>query len=132
MKKIILVLSLVSLCLTGFTQSEEFVRVYSEWRLIDGETFNLEDSNFEITIVTFNYNGKNIVEIKRQDVEPFYLYQVGEVKEDTDDNGGLIQTMKTVGEDGLDVLFSYFENDKKGVLLVFKDRGQVQMVNFCN
>ena len=132
MKKIILVLSLVSLCLTGFTQSEEFVRVYSEWRLIDGETFNLEDSNFEITIVTFNYDGKNMVEIKRQDEEPFYLYQVGEVEEDTDDNGSPIQTMKTVGEDGLDVLFSYFEDNKKGVLLVFKNRGQVKMVNFCN
>ena len=132
MKKIILILSLVSLCLTGFTQSKEFVRVYSEWRLIDGETFNLEDSNFEITIVTFNYDGKNIVEIKRQDEEPFYLYQVGEVEEDKDDNGSPIQTMKTVGEDGLDVLFSYFEDNKKGVLLVFKNRGQVQMVNFCN
>ena len=132
MKKIILILSLVSLCLTGFTQSKEFVRVYSEWRLIDGETFNLEDSNFEITIVTFNYDGKNIVEIKRQDEEPFYLYQIGEVEEDKDDNGSPIQTMKTVGEDGLDVLFSYFEDNKKGVLLVFKNRGQVQMVNFCN
>jgi hypothetical protein len=40
--------------------------------------------------------------------------------------------MKTVGEDGLDVLFSYFEDNKKGVLLVFKNRGQVKIVNFCN
>ena len=132
MKKIILLFAIVSLCLTGFAQSEEFIRVYSEWRLIEGDTFELEDSNFEITIITFNYNGKNIVEIKRQDTEPFYLYQVGEVEEDKDENGNLLQTMKTVGQDGEDVLFNFFEDDKKGVVLVFKNRGKVQMVNFCN
>ena len=132
MKKIILILSLVSLCLTGFTQSEEFVRVYTEWRVLDGETFEVEKSNFEVTIVTFNPGGKNMIEIKREDTDPFYLFQVGDVDDDTDDSGKAVQTIKAINEEGLDVMFSFFEDDKKGVLLVFEDRGRVRMVNFCN
>jgi len=132
MKKIILILSLVSLCLTGFTQSEEFVRIYTEWRVLDGETFEVEKSNFEITIVTFNPGGKNMIEIKREGSDPFYLFQVGDVDDDTDDNGKAVQTIKAVNEEGLDVMFSFFEDDKKGVLLVFEDYDGVRLVNFCN
>jgi hypothetical protein len=132
MRKILLVMVLSMISIVNYAQVEEFTNIYSEWRVMEGDEFELVDSQNEVTFVVFNPNGKQMIRIIRSEDNIVELFQISEVEEGVTDDGVKYQALQTVSKNGEEIYVTLFDDDKKGLLLMFKHNGVFRLVNFRN
>lgn len=131
MKRILLALLLAISSLISYSQSDEFTRVYTERRVLDSETLDVLSSNMEVTFVVFNPDGINMIRIIRgEDITE--LYQVSEVETDFNSAGDRYQSMDTITKAGEEIHLAFYDQDIKGMLLMFYHNDQFKIVNFRN
>ena len=131
MKRILLALLLAISSLISYSQSDEFTRVYTERRVLDPETLDVLSSTMEVTFVVFNPDGINMIRVIRgEDVTE--LYQVSEVETEFNEAGHRYQSMETITKAGEEIYLTFYDQDIKGMLLMFYHNGEFKIVNFRN